>query len=246
MRDLMKNPESGDFTWRRLSYVFGLVDPRALTPTRLGLTADERDLAARFAEHAKALAGTTLLGAGDKVTIDIADFTNEESVIAVLSEPDVTTGFMVLLRQCYADDEEASFAKVRKVLDHRLHEAGDTTSLAVLKTWRRAHARLLNYALEELVQEQLIADGKMPAEGPGPNGQITSMVVRAPAAPREMLRTSWYGGQLHWGHRRKELAAIVADPFDAGMWEIATRQAATDLAHFYMGYALLVEQILKT
>jgi hypothetical protein len=209
-------------------------------------TLDERELVERFVEQVKRLAETTLLGAHDKVEIDIADFGHEEAVRTELSDPDVTTGFMVLMRQCYANNEEAGFAKVRKVLEHRLHEAGDTASLGVLKQWRKAHARLLNNTLEELVQEQLIADGKMPAQLPGPNGQMSSSVVRAPAAPAELLRTVWYGDQVHWGSTRKALAAIQVDPFDAGIWEIATRQAATDFAHFYMGYALLAETILNS
>jgi hypothetical protein len=245
MRELMKNPESGDFTWRRLTYVFALGNPRTLTPMRPSLMPEEREVVERFTEQARGLAETTFLGAGDKVQIDIADFGDAEAVRTELSDPDVTTGFMVLMRQCYANDEEASFAKVRKVLEHRLHEAGDTASLDVLKRWRGAHARLLNNALEELVQEQLIADGKMPAELPGPDGQMSSSVVRAPAAPAVLLRTFWYGGQVHWGSARTTLAAIQADPFDAGMWEISARGAATDFAHFYMGYALVVETILN-
>jgi len=244
MRELMKNPDAGDFTWRRLIYVFALPDPRTLAPKRPALTADERELVERFVEHAKSLAGTTLLGAADMVMVNIADFGGEEAVTMELSDPDVTTGFMVLMRQCYASNEEASFSKVRKVLEQRLHAVGDAASLDVLKRWRTAHARLLNNSLEELVQEQLIADGKMPGQLQGPPG-MRSAVVRDPASPAELLRTFWYGGQVHWGSSRSALAGIQADRFEAGRWEIAARQAATDFAHFYMGYALLADTILK-
>lgn len=244
MRELMKNPESGDFTWRRLTYVFALDDPRAITPTSVLLTAEERELVERFVEHTKGLATTTLLAAHDKMQVNIADFEGEEFVRTELSDPDVTIGFMVLVRQCYADDEEASFSKVRKVLERHLHEAGDVATLGVLKQWRKGHARLLRNTLEELVQEQLIADGKMAAELTGPDG-TRSAVVRDPAAPVELLRTFWYGGQVHWGSARKQLAALYADPFDAARWEIAARQAATDFAHFYMGFAILAGGILS-
>ena len=244
MRDLLKDAEKGDFVWRRLQYVFKLPDPGSLTPKPVVLTDDERALATRFVDHARTLAAASFLAAEDIVRISIPDFGNGEDVEADLSDPDVTTGFNVMMRQCYADDEEASFSKVRKVIEHRLHETGDTNALAVLNDWRKAHAKLRNNALEELVQEQLIADGLMPATMEGPDGQPHSSVVRAPAAPAELLRTIWYGGQIHWGNTRDSVAALEADPFDAAMWNIATRQAALDFAHFYLGFALLVEQVL--
>jgi hypothetical protein len=227
----------------RLTYVFGLPDPRTLRPKRPTLTVEERELVQRFVAHTRSRAGTTLLGAGDGFTVNIADFGDEEAVSTELSDPDVTTGFMVLVRQCYATDEEASFSKVRKVLEHRLDEVGDAASLNVLKQWRKAQARLLNKTLEELVQEPLIVDAKMPGQLQDPDRKMSSSVVRDPASPAELLRTFWYGGQVHWGTTRKDLAAIQADPFDAARWDIAARQAATDFAHFYMGYALIAETI---
>jgi len=246
MRELLKNPDGGEYVWRRLTYVFALPDPRDFDPAAIVLTDDERGLLRRFVDHAKRLAATTLLGANDSVRIDIPDFGGGEHVYTELSEPDVTAGFMVLLRQCYADGDEASFSKVRKILERRLYEAGDTSSLAVLKMWRKAHARLNANTLEELVQEQLIVDGKMPAQLQRPDGQMESPVVRSPASPAELLRTFWYGDQVHWGSTREALAAIQADPFESGMWELAARAAACDLAHLYLGYALLVERALSS
>lgn len=114
MRELMKNPDGGDYVWRRLTYVFRLNNPRELAPTRPTLTANERELVQRFVEQARSLAGTTLLGASDRVTVNVPDFEGEATVVTELSDPDVTVGFMVLLRQCYANDDEASFARVRK------------------------------------------------------------------------------------------------------------------------------------
>jgi hypothetical protein len=253
MHELMKDPQSGDFTWRRLAYVFSLDDPRGVTPMPVSLTPEEREQVDRFVSHTKRLATTSLLGAHDKMQVNIADFGGEEFVQAELSEDDVTTGFMVLMRQCYANDEKASYSTVRKVLERRIHEAGDTTTLDVLKKWRKAHARLLNNSLEELVQEQLIADGKMPAQVDRPNGP-ESTVVRDPASPAELLRTFWYGDQVHWGSMRQAHAAIQADAFESARWEIAARQAATDFAHFLHGISVvgrghppsLNESVLRT
>lgn len=245
MRELFKDPDGADFTWRRLLYAFRLPDPQLFKPVHVALTTEERDLISRFVAHATSLAGTTLISSKDSMKVNIADFGDQETVTTDLSDPDVTIGFMALMRQCYAADEEASFSKVRKILEHRLHDAGDETSLGVLKKWRQAHARLMNDDLEALVQEQLILDHKMPAQFQDPDGNWSSAVVRAPATPSEMLRTLWYGDQLHWGSTRDQLAMIRADPFEDGMWEIATRQAATDFAHLYIGYAVLVDAVLN-
>jgi hypothetical protein len=65
---------------------------------------------------------------------------------------------MVLLRQCFAEGEAASFSKTRKILERRLYDAGERDLLAVIKEWQRAHAKLLNKALDELVQERMAAE----------------------------------------------------------------------------------------
>jgi hypothetical protein len=245
MADRMRTSSAGEFVWKRLQYVFRLPDPRSFAPSGLTLTDAESELLGRFVAQAETLAGTSLLSSDDVVSISIPDDdAGEEQIDSELAEPDVTSGFMVLLRQCYADGEEASFSKVRKVLERQLHAVSDEASLAVLKQWQKAHAKLRNQALEELVQEQMIADGKMPEKSQNPDGEWESSVVRAPAAPSELLQTLWYGGQIHWGKGREALAAIQVDPFESAMWDIAARQAAVDLAHFYLGFALLIESAL--
>jgi hypothetical protein len=244
MAELLQRREAGEFVWRRLQYVFRFPDPRKLAPAKPKMSKEEQALLSRFVEQARTLAATSLMSAKDQVTVNVPDFGGPEEVLADFSAPDVTTGFMVLLRQCYAHDEEASFAKTRKIAEHRLSEVGDTETLGTLKAWRKAHARLLNQALEELVQEQLIADGKMPAELDGPDGK-RSAVVRAPATPTELLRTFWYGGQIHWGSQREAIAALETDSFQSAWWNIHARHAALDMAHFYIGYAVLVERVLE-
>lgn len=244
MAELLQRREAGEFVWRRLQYVFRFPDPRELAPAKPKMTKQERALLTRFVEQARTLAATTLMSAKDHVTINVPDFGGQEEVLVDFSAPDVTTGFMVLLRQCYAHDEEASFAKARKIVEHRLFEVGDIETLETLKAWRKAHARLLSQALEELVQEQLVADRRMPGELDGPGGK-RSAVVRAPAPPSELLRTFWYGDQIHWGSQREALGALHADSFQSAWWNIHARHAALDIAHFYVGYAMLVERILE-
>jgi hypothetical protein len=243
MGELLKNPEGAKRTWKRLIYTCRLDDPRNFS-AQITLDPEERALLERFVDQAKTLAQASLMSASDSVTINIMDLTDEESIKSVFSETDVTVGFMVLLRQCYAADEEASFSKAAKILGRRVNEQKDADAQAVAASWHKAHSRLGNKTLEELVQHYLIGEGRMAAESRGPDGKVHSMVVRSPAPPKELFAKLWYGDQVHWGKHRADLAQIRADPFDDAMWEITTRQAAVELAHFYLGYALLIKAAL--
>ena len=240
MRELMQKPENADFVWKRLQYAFGLPDPREFPKVEVSWAAGERELLLRFIEHARSIAAASMLAADDNVRVSIADFTDEETIESHLSAQDLTTGFLTMLRQCYADGEEASFSKVGKVLTKRLAEEGLSDPLAIASQWRKAHAGLANKSLEERVQERMIQDGKMPGPADGPN----SMVVRDPASPRELLLAFQYGGLIHWGKHRTALAALQRDPFEAAMSDMAMRAAALDFSHFYLGFAVLIERAL--
>ena len=240
MRALMQKPENADFVWRRLQYVFRLPDPRAFPRLDIEWEPGEREVLTRFVEHARNLAQAGLLGARDNVRVTLGDFTGEERIEADFSPQDVTTGFLTMLRQCYADRDEASFSKVRNLLSKRLVEAGSSDLVAVLRQWRRAHAKLGNRSLEEHVQEQMIADGKMPGPLFGPD----SSVVRDPAPPSELLLAFQYGELIHLGKRKGDLLALQSDPFEAARSNLAMRAAALDFAHFYLGFAVLLEHAL--
>jgi hypothetical protein len=242
MRELLQDLNAGEFVWRRLQYVFRLPDPNEFTPGSITLPAAEAQLLQRFSQQARAVAATSFLAGTDAVTVHISDNGMQETVERDLSAPDITTGFMVMLRQCYGHDEEASFSKAQNILARRLHESGEDSAVDVVKQWRKSHAALKNQTLEQLVQERLVHDGLMPAESLGPDGQPHSLIVRAQASPDELLLTSWYGGGIHWGQRRTALETLAADPFNEAMFDFEARQAASDLAFFYMGFAVLVER----
>jgi hypothetical protein len=245
MRELMKDPEGGDFAWRRLQYVFDeLPNPHEFPQLAFSLEDSEVELLRRFIDQARNLASSTLLSAEDNMRVSIEDFTDVEHVETDFSDPDITSGFMVLLRQCYADGDEASFSKVWKTLNKRLYENGEEELLAVLKHWKKAHATLKRQGLEELVQEQMVEDKLMPGTTVGPDGQEQSAIVRDPAPPHELLQTFWYGGQIHWGNNREALATLQKDPFDAAYADMSARAAALDFASFYTGFAVLLERAL--
>jgi hypothetical protein len=46
------------------------------------------------------------------------------------------------------------------------------------------------------------------------------------------------------GEQRKARSLLEANPFDAAWADLYARQAAVDLAQFYIGFAVLVEQAL--
>jgi hypothetical protein len=244
MRALLRDPDAGDFVWRRLQYVFRLPDPHAFPALGIGWTSDELEMLTRFVEHAETLAGTSLLGADDGMTVKIADDGLSEEVDARFSDPDVTTGFAALLRQCYMPDEEASFSRVRKVLGARLHALGDAGLEEVLKQSRRVHVALHNKSLEELIQERMVQEGLMPAQSQDPEGNWSSSIVRGPASPDELLRAFWHGGQIHWGDKRETLGHLQRNRFEAAWSDIHARQCAVELAHFYLGFATLVRNAL--
>lgn len=94
MRDLLRNPEGGDYVWARLHYAFELPEPAQLSPAKLELMSDERRLLSRFVEHAHEIAQTSFLGAEDIVRFNIGAGGHGLTVESELSEKDVTVGFM--------------------------------------------------------------------------------------------------------------------------------------------------------
>lgn len=112
--------------------------------------------------------------------------------------------------------------------------------LDTVAQWRKAHAKLMNKGLEEQVQERMIVDGLMPGPADGPNGTI----VRSPAPPRELLLAFQYGGLIHWGKHKDALSALQSDPYFAAVSDMAMRASALDFAHFYIGFAALLERAL--
>ncbi len=243
MRELLQRPVGGERAWKRLNYAFGLDDPRTFPESELTLSSEDRAACERFVDHSHALAQTTFLGGSDRMNIGMSEdglpvFDTE------LSAPDITTGFMTMFRQCFADDEPASFTRVRTILNRGLTAAGQTDALDVLKKWRQVHAKLLTQSLEEHVQERMIANGEIAAPFTNPDGSKFSPVMRSPDSPKQMLQTVWYSGQIHWGRYRDTLAAISSDPWRSGEYELSARQSAIELAHFYLGFALLVRRAL--
>jgi hypothetical protein len=244
MRELLQRPVGGERAWKRLYYAFGLDDPRNSPEVQLALSSTDRAACERFVDHSQALAETTFLGANDRMDIGLGD-DGRPTFNTQLSAPDITTGFMTMFRQCFADDENASFLKVRTILSRALTVTGDTEALGVLQTWRQVHAKLLTQSLEEHVQERMVARGELAAEFTNADGSKFSPIVRSPDSPKQMLQTVWYSGQIHWGKYRDALAAISSDPWKSGEYELSARQSAIELTHFYLGFALLVQRALS-
>jgi hypothetical protein len=245
-RELLKNPSAADYVWRRLQYVLGLPNPHSFAPQPVTLTEAEQVLLQRFIDHTARIADTTLMSAKDSWRVSAPFPDVPPQLETEFSDLDVTTGFMALLRQCVADGEEASFPVLRRIVERGLHEAGDDASLETAQTWRRAHARLLNHSVEVLVQQRLIAEGRMPGELIEASGKRRSTVIADPAPPLQLLQTFWYADQLHFGEQHREaLALIRRDPMQEAIAELAARRVGVELANFYLGYSVIAERVLS-
>jgi len=66
-----------------------------------------------------------------------------------------------------------------------------------------------------------------------------------PEKPEQVISTYFYGEHLHWD---KDKAPLIVergqDPFNDGRFKLFFLQAASGLAHFYIGYSLLVRAAL--
>jgi hypothetical protein len=91
MRDLLLTPENGDITWRRLQYAFRLPNPHAFPPLGVAWTSEQRETLSRYVSHAETLARTSLLGASDSMTVNIADDNTGEEIETKFSAPDGET-----------------------------------------------------------------------------------------------------------------------------------------------------------
>jgi hypothetical protein len=84
----------------------------------------------------------------------------------------------------------------------------------------------------------------MPAESPGPDGKVSSNIVRAPTSPDQLLRAYWFADLIHWGDQRKALAALQRHPFETAWSDLYARECAVELGHLYIGFAVLVSNAL--
>ncbi len=234
LEEHVAEPEVFEFWWKQLDYVFNLPDPRAFSPLPDELSPDERVTVERYVHVAAQLAGSGLLNAlREGFNVRMAEGPHgPEEVRPEFSRTDLQVGFAGLLRQCDSTKERASFHGVRAILTRKaadVHDDAHEARLAHLKTWRDAAKTLRLRSLNQLIRDKLVAD-----EG------LQAFAYDEEHSPAYLLRLYNYGDLIHWDSDKSAVVAeFERDPYIESDRRLAYLDAASGLAHLYIGFAEL-------
>jgi hypothetical protein len=229
-------PQVFEFWWKQLGYALPLPDPRSFPLLPDVLTDDERVTVERYVTVAGHLAGSALLNAlVEGFNIRQPDGLNgPEEITTNFSRADLQAGFAAYLRQCDspAKNEHASFHRVRGILSRAVAGTDDDLRCergSQLDAWRSAANALHKKSLNQLIREKLASD-----DG------VRAFLYQEEHAPAELVRIYQYGDLIHWEPTKNpELAEFERDPFVASDRRLAFLDAASGLAHLYIGFAEL-------
>jgi hypothetical protein len=234
LEEHVAEPQVFEFWWKQLHYVFGLPDPRRFPPLPDVLSPDERVTVERYVHVAAELAGSGLLNAlreGFNVRMPEGPHGPEE-VEADFSRTDLQVGFAGLLRQCDSTKERASFHGVRGILTRKadaVHDDARTIRLAHLNAWRDAAKKLRLKSLNQLIRDKLVAD-----EG------LRAFAYTEEHSPAYLLNLYSYGDLIHWDSDKSAVVTeFERDPYIESDRRLAYLDAASGLAHLYIGFAEL-------
>jgi len=225
--------------WRELAYAFSLQDPREFPKIgREAFSADEIESIERFVEAVGELGQSVVLNSRSRVTINLAGDLEDE-VDAEFPDGENIRGFSVLFRQCYGDDETASFKAIRTALGRAARSMNDSDyerRLNLIKAWRRAHGKLRADQLEMHVLRALHADGKV----------SENALELHRDRPAQIISLYNYGEVIHFGAKRRELANLIgAGQFESAWSKMQFLFAVAGLSHFYVGFSLLAMAALE-
>lgn len=226
--DRSPDPKALYLMSRAFQVVFDdIADPRAFPP--LPAPHAEGDLAIyrRYIEAAEELAESQLLCGSDNVTIRWDSTTGIEEVEGNFTSKEITRGFAVLLRQFDSKDEPASFQTVSGRLRKASKAATDDRSderCRQIDAWRRAQGALHGTELQRLTRRKLDPALEYGSEHP----------------PTYYLSAYNYGELIHWDRGRETIATWEQDPFHRSVQRYAFLEAATGLAHLYIGFSEVV------
>lgn len=230
----LAEPQVFEFWWKQLHYVFGLPDPRSVPPLPDELSPHERVIVERYVRVAGELAGSGLLNAlreGFNVQIPQGPYGPEE-IEREFSRTDLQVGFAGLLRQCDSTQERASFHGVRGILTQKanaVHDVMREMRLAHLKAWRDAAKTLRLKSLNQLIRDKLVAD-----EG------LQAFAYNEEHSPEYLLSLYNYGDLIHWDSDKSAVVTeFERDPYIESDRRLAYLDAASGLAHLYIGFAEL-------
>lgn len=234
LQEHVAEPPVFEFWWKQLHYVFGLADPRTFPSFPDVLTPDERATVERYVRVASELAASGLLNAlheGFNVRMPEGPRGPEE-IERKFTRTDLQVGFAGLLRQCDSTKERANFHRVRSILTLKADATYDdarANRLTQLKAWRNAAKRLRAKSLNQLIRDKLVGD-----EG------LHAFAYEEEHSPSQLLSIYNYGDLIHWdAPKSKVVAEFERDPYVESDRRLAYLDAASGLAHLYIGFAEL-------
>jgi hypothetical protein len=220
-------PDAFVFWWRMLQYVFpDLHDPHSFPPLAKTPEAADMELFRRYIAAGEEMAASELLCADDEMTVYFGN-ENEERIRAIETSKEITRGFTTLLRQFDANEEPASFQVVSGRLRKLSMEAIDGNAnerCTEIDAWRKAQSRLHATELQRLVRRKVDPNLEFGSDHP----------------PTYYLSAYRYGDLIHWDSKREVIAAWEKDPFHKHRARMFFLEAASGLAHLYIGFGELV------
>lgn len=247
MIELANRADSFDQQWHYIQYGFDVGDPATLPPIpNVKLTEEELRVVRRYIGKAKELAASVMLTADDGVRINWDAATGGEPTVTQMTRtaPDIETGFVAIFRQFYLHNEDASYAKVRRILHDHARAATDASAavrLDELKRWSEAvrwtNQRSLRRSV--LVRAMEIGDWQESAESVGtfPDRET----------PEVLIDRYLNIDRLHWDSEKALQAESRPEDKlrDGGLERLDFIDGAVGLAHLYIGVAELARRAFR-
>jgi hypothetical protein len=237
---LSSAPENFTYWWHLLQFVFELPDPAAFPPLREHEKGD-LPVARRYVATCRELAESSVLA--HRGGIAVRDTGEGVMVTSDLPTKEAMRGTDVLFRQIQSSEEPASYAKVRKIIGRRIHEAPDDghrdRRQEWQRRWRAAHGRLNTYLLTYLADAKAL--GWPDAHLSNPPAARSKLDERPGEDVKPMLVLSLfrYGDFIHWGDRREDFALLAQDDHGLNFAYMDYLEVLLQLSHFYIGYSVL-------
>ena len=237
MVDLAHRDDAFVFQWHLVEYAFDLHDPRN-SPLPEKLSDEEVRVIRRYVSKAEELAASVMLTADDGLQVSwnaAADQTTVEQ--KTRTAPDIETGFVAIFRQFYLSDDDASYARISRVLHEHATNAEDDLAadrLDELSRWATAIRTTRRQSLKKAVLLRSIELGENP-----PMSDEDLAVFPDRERPEALIDRYLYTDRIHWdSEKAKALESRPEDPIrDGGLERLDFIDGAVGLAHLYIGFA---------
>lgn len=234
-------PGVTDYWWGLIEYATDVADPTTFPPMGEAFQPAEHKVLERFVKTTEHLAESTALNHPISLQVRLGDGTGAVEDFTSNDPPyDAVAGFSVLLRQCYAQGEKASFKRVMDILwqaTARAAGAKEAERHDQLTRWQKAVSAtqtrsVQNQAIKVLIRRGVIGDDPDLERYPDRD------------EPQRLLSDYFYGDAIHWDKKADVLDQRGQDPLTDVLYRHDFFNAAANFAHLFIGFAALVEAAL--